>query len=363
MDERSQRILVVDDDPHIVRLLVDCLKRRFDVVSANDGEAARRLLEQHEVAAVVADHMMPGLTGVELLRHAIEARPDAVRILVTASERVQDLQDAVNLARVHRFVQKPLRPVELPEVVASAIREQALERENGRLVEELREKNRLLTEALAQVKDHERRLEQEVAARTRELTEAMRELQQLALRDGLTGLYNHRFFQEALATELARAQRYSLTVGLIFLDVDHFKAYNDRHGHPAGDALLKALARVLGDTGQLPGLLHYGRASDVVARYGGEEFVIILPETDKRGALVRAERLRRTIESYPFERGETQPLGRITVSVGVAAFPEDAWSQADFIDAADQALLVAKRSGRNRVIGAGGERPPPEAAD
>jgi diguanylate cyclase (GGDEF)-like protein len=270
-------------------------------------------------------------------------------VLVTASERISDLKDAVNVARVHRFLSKPIRPVELPNVVAAVIRERALEAENARLLEALEEKNTLLTRALAQVQENELRLEREVEQRTRDLREAISELEKLALRDGLTGLYNHRFFQEALTTELSRAARYTKPVSLLFIDVDHFKSFNDINGHPAGDKVLKRLAAILTDTGEIEELPFRGRASDITARYGGEEFVVILPETDRDGAAIRAERIRASLEAWNFPGQENQPDGNLTVSIGVASYPVDALTKGVLVEAADSALLEAKRAGRNRV--------------
>ena len=350
----TDHVLVVDDDESILKLFESALSKTFRVSTAPDGATARALLVKHDdVAAVVADHMMPGMTGVDLCREALALRPHAARVLVTASDRVQDLSDAVNNGRVHRFMTKPVRIAELVEVVQDAVRTANLERENARLVQELQEKNRLLTKALAAVQESERRLERQVEERTSELKAANAELEKLALRDGLTGLYNHRFFQEALTTELARAARYNNPVSLIFIDVDHFKNYNDMCGHPAGDELLRQLARLLVVTEDVPEVRFRGRLSDIAARYGGEEFVVILPMTDRDGAVIRADRIRTMIADFPFARKEVQPMGSVTVSVGVAAYPRDALDKVTLIQIADDAMLQAKRTGRNRVVSAG----------
>ncbi len=345
------RVLVVDDDESIRQLFESALKKRYTVLTAADGAEGREALIAHEdIVCLVADHMMPGITGVDLCREAMTLRPNAARVLVTASDRVEDLGDAINLGRVHRFVSKPVRLGDLIEAVEDAVRVCNLETENARLVGELQQKNHLLHKALAAVQESERRLEREVEERTRELKIANAELEKLALRDGLTGLYNHRFFQEALTTELARAARYGNPVGLVFIDVDHFKNYNDLCGHPAGDELLRQLARVLIATEDVPEFRFRGRLSDIAARYGGEEFVIILPMTDKDGAAIRAERIREMIAEHPFPRREVQPAGFISVSIGVAAYPRDAIDKVSLIQAADDAMLQAKRTGRNKVI-------------
>lgn len=345
-------LLVVDDDDGILKLFETALKSSFRVLTAADGLTGKGVLEREDVACVVADQMMPGLTGVELLREAVALRPNAARILVTASDRVKDLSDAVNLAQVHRFLSKPVRITELISVVKSAVHQASLERENQRLVGELTEKNALLQRALSEVQHSGRRLEREVEERTRQLRDANAELEKLALRDGLTGLFNHRFFQDAMTQEVSRAARYGNPLSLVFIDVDHFKNYNDLCGHPAGDALLKELGRLLSATGDAPEFRFRGRASDIVSRYGGEEFCIILPMTEAAGALVRAERVRETVSVHPFERREVQPGGTISVSIGVASYPKDALDKTGLIKAADDAMLAAKRGGRNRVVAA-----------
>jgi two-component system, cell cycle response regulator len=332
------RVLVVDDDADIRTMLQTVLRRDYDVISAGDGVAAVRMLQDTDVAAVLADHMMPGMTGVELLDRAHELRPGAARVLITASDRVGVLKDAVNQARVHRFLSKPLRLIELPDLVAGAIREAGLETENVRLVAELSVKN-------AELASINERLEQQVEERTRELRVAIAELEQLALRDGLTGLFNHRYFQECLEAELARARREQQTLGLLFIDVDHFKQYNDRHGHPAGDKLLKRLSLVL-TGGKGSGLPRMARLSDTIARYGGEEFVMILPNTPLEGCMARAERLLRSIADYPFDHRETQPLGSVSVSIGIACFPQHAADKQQLIAEADAMLYRAKKQGR-----------------
>jgi diguanylate cyclase (GGDEF)-like protein len=343
--EHLPKVLVVDDDDDIVWMISAVLRKDYSVLSASDGRAAMSVLEGNEIAGIIADHMMPGMSGVELLDRSLELRPEAARILITASDRVNVLKDAVNRARVHRFLSKPLRLTELPAILGEAIREAHLEAENRNLARELAIKN----EQLARINEG---LEAEVRQRTQELRAAIERLEEMALRDGLTGLFNHRHFQEALDAEISRAKRHAHAVGLLFIDVDHFKIYNDRHGHPAGDRLLRRLSEVL-TGGRESGLPAQTRASDIVARYGGEEFVILLPETTFEGALVKAERIRRLISDFPFESAALQPLGRVSVSIGVAAFPEHGNEKQLLIDAADRELYRAKHGGRNRVCGVG----------
>lgn len=155
--------------------------------------------------------------------------------------------------------------------------------------------------------------------------------------DGLTGLYNHRYFQEQLRHELARARRYKRTLGLLLMDLDRFKDYNDRFGHRQGDRLLKDVAEFFRVS---------RRESDTVARYGGDEFAIILPETTQREALTLAKRLRNGFEARKFGLEGAAP---VTLSIGVASFPSEAGTAEQLIEKADQGLYQAKRAGRNQV--------------
>jgi diguanylate cyclase (GGDEF)-like protein len=167
-----------------------------------------------------------------------------------------------------------------------------------------------------------------------------KETKMMAITDGLTGLYNHRFFIARLTEEIKRVDRYDRPLSLIIMDIDYFKHYNDRHGHQGGDEILRGVASLIIKT---------IRSADIAARYGGEEFVVILPETGKEQAVKMAERTRGVIENYPFQKRETQPGGRLTVSVGVATFKDDATNADELVKKADDALYRAKEGGRNRV--------------
>ena len=162
-------------------------------------------------------------------------------------------------------------------------------------------------------------------------------MRQMATTDGLTGLINHRHFQEKADAEFQRAARFPQPVSVLIFDIDHFKNVNDTYGHPVGDAVLKRVAKILRET---------VRTVDVAARYGGEEFVTLLANTDRKGVMQMAERIRTTIEKNRFAlEGRRIP---ISVSVGAATYPDDAIDKKDLIDKADQALYWAKSHGRNR---------------
>lgn len=158
--------------------------------------------------------------------------------------------------------------------------------------------------------------------------------------DGLTGLYNHRYFQEALTKEIARAQRLGSPVSLMLLDIDHFKQYNDNFGHPQGDVALKEIAGILKRS---------IRTYDIAARYGGEELVLVIPQVSPHRVLPLAERIRATIAELPFRGASESHSVQLTVSIGVAGLPANAKSKSELIKRADQALYLAKEEGRNRV--------------
>jgi diguanylate cyclase (GGDEF)-like protein len=164
-------------------------------------------------------------------------------------------------------------------------------------------------------------------------------LRELSIRDSLTELYNHRHAMDLLSNEFERVGRYAAGVSLLMLDLDEFKRINDDHGHPAGDAVLREMARVLEET---------LRTVDSLGRYGGEEFVAILPHTSPEEAAATAERIRLRVQNHVFWVG-AKPL-TITVSIGVASYPSPAVdSPESLVREADRALYRAKEAGRNRV--------------
>lgn len=166
------------------------------------------------------------------------------------------------------------------------------------------------------------------------------QIQEMANSDGLTKLFNKRFFMTRLSEEILKAEKGHYPVSLFIFDLDNFKHYNDTQGHQAGDEVLKITGQLLRDT---------VRPDDTPARYGGEEFVVILPQTPKDGAMVAAERFRERMAAHPYPHRESQPLKVVSLSGGVATFPDDGRNGTDLIQAADTALYRAKKEGRNRV--------------
>ncbi len=307
---RGFKVLVVDDEPG-VRLV---LQRLLQTVGCTVG-GAERLAEararhaQEPFDLLIADKNLPDGSGLELV-DACEAQPPAELIIMTAYANLESAMQAIQL-KVADYLVKPFSDIdEVRGRVRRVLETLRLKRENLALIRELKEKNS--------------------------------RLEDLVLRDGLTGLYNHAFLQERLEAEVSRSQRTGQPFGLLFIDVDHFKSINDSCGHQVGDAILRGISDVM--KGGAGGFAL--REHDLAARYGGDEFVLLLPETNKSGATAMAERLRRYVAGMSFGS-----MGaRATLSIGIAAFPSDGQHRRGLVQAADAALYAAKRMGRNRVV-------------
>jgi diguanylate cyclase (GGDEF)-like protein len=338
-----ETILCVDDEAGVLTALQQQLSARFghecEIALAQSADDALELIDElkregEDLAVVIADQIMPGMKGVDLLEVVHKRSPETYKILLTGQAGLDAVVSAINRAELNHYIPKPWDEANLRLAVENLLRSYRLEIENRRLVNDLSAKNQALLEM-------NRELEAKIAERTAELGEANSRLAQLAVTDGLTGLYNHRHFHERLALEVERSVRNGLPLSLLMIDVDHFKHYNDQHGHPAGDELLRRLARLMGDG---------RRANDFVARYGGEEFAIVLVDTPKLTAAQVAERLRDRVASHPFPAAASQPGGSLSISIGVASFPDDASDSEALVRAADAALYQAKHGGRNCVV-------------
>lgn len=336
-------ILCVDDEEAVLAVLKEQLEYAFgekcEVAAASTGEMALALVDSLDptdetLAVVIVDQNMPEMNGTELLARISQKSPETLKILLTGQAGLDAVVTAINTFGLHQYIAKPWTEPDLRLAVEGLLERFRLTAENSRLLHHLRGQNAEL-ERLAAT------LEKEVRRRTRELEEANAQLSKLAVTDGLTGLFNHRYFHEHLAMEVERTGRTAEPVTLLMIDVDNFKAYNDTHGHQAGDSVLRELATILA-AGR--------RVNDVAARYGGEEFAIVLAGTGQRDGALVAEYLRRRVADRRFAGGDTQPGGRLTISLGVASAPADAQSPKALIQVADAALYRAKAAGRNRVV-------------
>jgi len=307
----KEDILIVEDETNIRYLLETYLTSEgYRVRIACNGEEALKMVADNPPSAIILDILLPKLDGYEVCRRLKNSKSTNFIpiVMVTAfrgdKERIQATE-----AGADDFISKPLNRVELLTRIKSLLR----------------------------IKKLHEALEQKI----KELEIAETKLRKLAVTDGLTGLFNYRAFRRQLHLEISRSQRFKLPVSLLMMDIDHFKMYNDHFGHLNGDRVLKYFAN----------LLHKNiREVDFLARYGGEEFVIILPGTDKKSAKIVGEKLRTLIEHYPFPFEKKLPTGVVTMSVGVASFPQDTQDEKELIRLADTALYKAKKGGRNRTV-------------
>jgi diguanylate cyclase (GGDEF)-like protein len=334
-DEPQKPVVIcVDDDRNNLNALGRVLRARCNVQLATSGQEALELLEQHpEVAAVLADLHMPGLPGAELLARVSTLRPHTRRAVVTGFPESEELITAINAGHLHYVITKPWKLTDLLQVVEQLIHTFRLERDNARLVDELRTHETALR---AQLHDRGR----EISAATEQLAQMGLQLDALTLRDPLTGLYTHLAFQERLREEVARALRYNQPMSLLIADIDQFATVNYDLGYQAGDDILRRIATTLVEDDSPDRV----RSSDIVARYSGEEFVLLLPETAKAGALTKAARMRDAVASAKLPNDR-----KVSLSIGVACLPEDAADPESLLTAAEAALRGAKRGGPGRV--------------
>lgn len=305
------KILLVDDSRTVRAVLSRMLcGLGHTVVEAQDGSQALEYLEREPVDLVLLDVQMPRLDGFDAVRRirALQNNRWIPIIFLSGRESDTDLEKGI-LAGGDDYLVKPVSPV----VLGAKIR------------------------AMQRIHDMQRQLFE----LTERLAKANQELAQLARQDSLTGVANRHHFDERLAEELARARRHRVPLGLLLCDVDDFKAYNDRYGHPAGDACLQRIAAALASACR--------RATDFVARYGGEEFALILPDTDAAGVASVAEAARARVEALGIPHAGSRVSTVVTVSLGgVAVVPDPSTTPALLIRRADAALYRAKLEGRNR---------------
>lgn len=337
------KILAVDDEQDNLDYVRRALRNRYELHLAQSGKEGLNLLRKHDFALILSDIKMPEMSGLDFLNHSLTIAPNAVRVVLTAYADVDFAVSAINDCRVTAFIRKPTSPTEIQQTVEGALEVHRLRMQAVNLAKNLEQQNR-------QLQEKENLLQLSLDDKTKELLRANRALEDMVVRDSLTGLYNHRHFQERAEQELQRASRYNLKLSLIFLDIDYFKQYNDTHGHPLGDKALIKIARILQNDSRSPEALAKIRGTDFVARYGGEEFVVLLPQTPKDGARIVGERIRKAVERSSFPGMDQMPDCCLTISAGIACYPGDAADKKTLIQKADEALYRAKTKGRNCVV-------------
>lgn len=289
------KILVVDDNLNNIRLLTDILEdENFTVYTADNGAAVLAMVHKLKPDVILLDIMMPGLDGFEvckLLKNDFDIK-DIPVIMVTAKTEGIDIKKSLEMGAFD-YIKKPIDEIEVIARVQSAIQ-------------------------FKQTQD---------------------KLKEMAMKDGLTGLYNHALLIELFEKEIDKQQRNNGSISFAMIDIDNFKKINDTYGHISGDTVLKELSNIL---------MSSVRGGDIVGRYGGEEFSIVFPGIDEQNAFQLCERIRKEVEDFNFEIGiETV---KITISIGIN-FNElkGIINKREIIQKADEALYRAKHNGRNRV--------------
>ncbi|MEM7257891.1 MAG: diguanylate cyclase [Pseudomonadota bacterium] len=328
------KTLIVDDDRAVLSVLENLLSTDgMEVVTANSAEQALQLFTEQSFDVIVTDVQMGEMSGFDLLKR-IKLVDAAMNVIVmTSFNSYESVLQALQLG-AYDYIQKPL--TNHPAVTAAvqrAFESTKLQQENFDLMVQLKASHSQLTTA------------------NRNLKQANRKLKRLAVTDGLTNLYNRRFFEQVLKREVGRRNRYKQALSVVMIDIDNFKAFNDKFGHSGGDQAIKAVASTLQVS---------ARTTDIIARYGGEEFVVAVPLTDPQRAMIFAERLRNNAEKHIIEVSQVEQSS-ITLSIGVAGVygSDGAISTAELLRYADTALYRSKEQGKNQcqIIEIGQHKP------
>jgi diguanylate cyclase (GGDEF)-like protein len=294
------KILLVDDEENPRVTLSELLEmKEFTVTATDTGEKALTMLENEEFDLVLTDLFMPRIDGIALTR-AIKSMGLTVPVIVMTGFATIEAAVETMKAGASDFITKPFNIDQIIIVIDRTLETKRLQK-------------------LAQEREY---------------------FEHLSNIDGLTELYNHRYFHQILLTEIEREKRYRRPLSLMIIDVDNFKDCNDSYGHLVGDVVLKQIGALIKKS---------TRGCDFVARYGGEEFSVILPETSKQEAAVVAERIRTSVEEFSFSSCVGKHMGRLTVTIGLASLPEDAQDKTGLIEMADKGMYRGKESGKNRV--------------
>lgn len=293
-DPAQKKILIIDDDDAYRQSIARLLKSYgFIVFEAADGQTGIETATTEKPDIILADVVMPRLRGIEMIRR-LRLQMGTLLIPVVVITGVHDVRYRIEAyqAGADAVMEKPVDPDELFA-----------------------------------------RIERSLV--TYDRLSAMTHI------DALTGIYNRRYFDTALNTELNRALRHQQIFSLVMLDIDFFKHFNDQYGHHAGDFVLRSVATFVKQS---------VRKQDIVSRYGGEEFTVIMPLTAKSDSGKVLDRIRQKLSQTSFDMDNGKHTFQINISVGVAQFPDDAQNETDLINASDQAMYQAKNNGRNNVV-------------
>lgn len=298
--EQKSAILVVDDEEGIRSSLKEFLEEnRFDVFTAQNGQDALEIIEKESIDLVMTDLLMPRMDGIALTRTVIELGFNIPIIIMTAYASIENAVESMK-AGAAEFVSKPFKFNHTLFIIQKVLETQNLQK----------------------------------------IAEKSEYYKKLSTIDDLTDLNNQRYFRHMLVNESKRHGRYKRPLNLLMIDIDNFKKVNDTHGHLVGDQVLKQVAVLLKKN---------VRACDHLARYGGEEFAVLLPETTENEAFMVGERIVMTIHRNQFKTIEGEELDRLSVTIGLAAFPRDAKDPDQLLKRADEALYQGKQLGKNRI--------------
>ena len=324
MEVENINILIVDDRPENLLVLESVLENmNCNVIRALSGNEALSLMIDYKFALVLLDVQMPEMDGfetAELMRSNSRTRYIPIIFVTAISKERKCIFKGYEVGAVD-YLFKPIEPVILQSKVRVFI-----ELYNQKIL--LEEQSKLLE------------------LRVQELTELRannNRLEDISIKDSLTGISNRRHFDQYIETSFKSCMRLGKPLSLIMIDIDHFKLYNDNYGHQKGDDCIARVAKTMASTVKRP--------MDLVARYGGEEFVVVLNETDKDGAMKVAEKIKNNINELYLPHEYSYIATHITLSLGVATIiPNHSYSIKEFINRADKALYKAKKRGRNTVV-------------
>lgn len=372
-------ILLVDERDANRAVLAALLRQNgHRLLETADPAEAKEILRTERPDVVVTDVLMAAMNGFPLaLLRAGRDGPRPRFILSAPKYLMAETRRLAQSSGGSRVIAKPFEPRELLELISTAMSEPLFAQPGTEVLDETSIESRLsaISESLrrhvAQLEETSGKLErraiectdqletaraalkEEVSKRLvaeEDLTQANRRLHEQAMRDPLTGLYNRRYLMDFFERELHRARRGGERLGVMMIDIDHFKRVNDTFGHAAGDAVLSAVAKYM---------LSLVRGEDMLCRYGGEEFVLVQAKASAEAVMQRAETFREGTRSLDIVH-HGQRIGPVTLSIGISMFPDHAASSEALLQGADVALYQAKRSGRDQVVISGES---PAAAD
>lgn len=323
MDNKEKKvILIVDDNPQNLQVLAELLdKSGYELVLALDGNQAFEFISNEKPDLILLDIMMPEIDGFEVCKRlkVKEETKDIPIIFLTAKAEVDNIVKGFETGAVD-YVTKPFNTIELKMRIKTHLELKKSRDELKRYNSELLRANEIINKKMKELQETKERLE--IASNT----------------DPLTSLYNRRYMTEKLKEEVVRYKRNQRIFSLISADIDFFKKVNDTYGHDCGDYMLKSISDIM---------CKNTREQDLISRWGGEEFLILLPETDVKGAEILSEKLRKIIEASLFEYDEYKIS--ITMTFGVVAYDSEGGID-ETIKKADNALYEGKAKGRNCVI-------------